>query len=496
MKKISIAFIGFALSAPSFVSAQSDIDALRYSQSYLTGTARYVGLGGAFGALGADFSALSDNPGGIGLYRKSEFTFTPSITSEQSTSQFLSQAGSDNKFNFNIGNLGLVFTKPLSRDNTSDGWKSINFAIGYNRLADFNTRTSYQGVNNNNSYLDYILQGANGTATQNLDQFYQNLAYQTYLIDTTYDNNHYRSVIPYAGELQRRSSETSGSSGEVVISLGANYGNRLYIGGTLGIDYLNYTENTNYQELDPNNTIPDFNSFTLAQNLITTGVGVNFKFGMIFSATDWLRLGAAVHTPTFYSMHDDYSNTMTSTFDDGTSYVWSSPQGSFDYSLATPFKAIGSAAFIIGKMGLVSADYEYVDYSNMDLSSSSIPGAFFDVNNTIHQKYTATGNIKLGTEWRIATVYRVRAGYDLFGSPFASGEAIPGADQAKTAYSVGFGVRDKGFSVDLAYAYSITHDYVQEYSLFNPTNNTPISVPGAINKIETNNFLLTLGFRF
>src|SRR3954466_4771231 len=103
MKKITFILVGFSIYIPSLIFAQSDIDALRYSQSSLTGTARYVSMGGAFGALGADFSSLSYNPAGIGLYRKSEFTFTPSIYAEKTTSDFLGTSGSDSKFNFNIG---------------------------------------------------------------------------------------------------------------------------------------------------------------------------------------------------------------------------------------------------------------------------------------------------------------------------------------------------------------------------------------------------------
>ena len=351
-----------------------------------------------------------------------------------------------------------------------------------------------------NSYIDNILNGdgvnagvnsGSGTPVQNLESFYQFPAFQTYLIDTIPGNpNYYRGAIPPGGgELQRLSSETSGSSGEVVLSLGANYSNKLYIGGTLGIDFVNYTENSTYQELDPTNVIPDFNSFSLNQYVNTYGAGVNFKFGMIYSATDWLRVGAAVHTPTWYSLHDDYSNTISTVFDNGDQFSYGSPAGSFDYTLTTPFKAIGSVAFIIGKMGLVSADYEYLDYSNMRFSADD-PGTFFDVNNTIRQKYTSTGNMKVGTEWRLADIYRVRAGFDYFGSPYASGVAVSGADLAQTAVSLGFGVRDKAFSIDFGYAYSVAKNYTQQYYLSDE------SVPGAVNKVETNNFLMTFGFRF
>lgn len=496
MKKILCILLAFGCYSPVFVSAQSDIDALRYSQSSLTGTARFVSMGGAFGALGADFSSLSYNPAGIGLYRKSEFTFTPSVYFEKTTSNFLSTQGVDNKSNFNFGNFGMVFAKRLSRNDSTPGWKSINFGIGYNRLNNFHSRSAYQGINPNNSYLDYILQNVNsggGVAPENMNPFDESLAYNTFLINPdTIDA--YNSVIPNGGELQRRTSETRGSSGEMVMSIGSDYSHRLYLGATLGIAFLRYEENTSYQEIDQYNKIHDFDNFNFLQNLTTTGVGVNFKFGAIFRATEGLRLGAAFHIPTYYSMHDNYFNTMQALTDSGY-HVSDSPYGSFDYNFNTPFKFIGSIAYIFGKAGLISADYEFVDYSEMHFRSY-YSSDFYDVNNTIQNKYASTGNLKIGTEWRLADVYALRAGYAFFGSPFASGVAVKGYDQEKTSYTVGFGIREKNYFVDLGYAYSISHDYYQSYSLDNPYGDPALDAPGALNKVVTSNFLLTFGWRF
>src|SRR5438046_2391525 len=81
------------------VSAQSDIDALRYSQNSLAGTARFVSMGGAFSALGGDFSTLSSNPAGIAVYRKSEFSISPSFFKEKSQSDYRGKSTSDNKYN-------------------------------------------------------------------------------------------------------------------------------------------------------------------------------------------------------------------------------------------------------------------------------------------------------------------------------------------------------------------------------------------------------------
>lgn len=59
MKKIMI--IGILLAGSLLAKAQNEVDALLFSQSVYQGTARSMAMGGAFGALGADFSALSTN---------------------------------------------------------------------------------------------------------------------------------------------------------------------------------------------------------------------------------------------------------------------------------------------------------------------------------------------------------------------------------------------------------------------------------------------------
>ena len=70
----------FLLCSSSLVlSAQNSADALRFSQFGIGGTARTIAIGGSIGALGADFSVISTNPAGLGAYRGSEFTMTPSL---------------------------------------------------------------------------------------------------------------------------------------------------------------------------------------------------------------------------------------------------------------------------------------------------------------------------------------------------------------------------------------------------------------------------------
>src|SRR5688572_4542491 len=242
------------LSLVSFsAAAQNDVDALRYSQTSLAGTARYTSMAGAFSALGGDFSVLSNNPAGIAVYKRSEFSMSPSLFKEKSESDYLGRTTADNKYNFNFGNAGFIFTYRLSRNDTSRGWKNWNFGLGYNRINNFHAASTYEGVNNNNSLLDRYVEQANGINDSFITStfpFDAGMAYQTYLIDTiTGDPSHYYSAIQNYGETQRRSVESKGSMGEFDFSFGANYSNRFYLGASIGIASLRYIENSTYEEI-------------------------------------------------------------------------------------------------------------------------------------------------------------------------------------------------------------------------------------------------------
>jgi len=173
MKKIKLTAILLIVFSVSLI-AQTKMDALRYSQITFGGTARYMGTGGAFGALGADFSTLSVNPAGIGLYKSSEFTFTPSIFVGKTESKFNNGLGEDIKYNFNFSNIGLVMNFETNKKGNS--WKSIQFGFGINRLGNFNNRTIISGSNTQSSLMDDYLVKASGNEYDALDPFDTELA--------------------------------------------------------------------------------------------------------------------------------------------------------------------------------------------------------------------------------------------------------------------------------------------------------------------------------
>ncbi len=476
MKKI--AFIVLLAGLTMSALAQNQVDALRYSQVVYGGTARSLAMGNSFGALGADFSVLSTNPAGIGFYRGSEVSFSPSVFVAKSSSSYLGNPSEDVKYNFNISNVGVVFAIIPKRSEAA--WKGIQIGLGMNRLANYNKNIMMAGDNHENSIVDDYLHSATGTAPADLDPFSTWLAFDTYLIDTLGDLTQYISAVPRGGTRQLKYIEQRGSASEIVLSMGGNYSDRLYIGGTFGFPSVSFTENVSYQEVDEVDSIVGFKEMNLHENLETSGTGFNFKLGLIYRITDWVRVGAAFHTPTFYEFKDSYSKGMYSEFDNGNKWSSESPQGSFKYKLNTPLRLIGSLGFVIGKHAVISAEYEWLDYSEARLRAKSYK--FFDENDVIEQVYTGSSNIRAGAELKFAPL-SIRGGFQMSTSPYKDKLN----DGSRMSFSGGVGLRDKSYFIDLAYVYNTLSE---DYYLYNS------QLMASENRYLNHNITLTLGFRF
>ena len=450
--------------------SQSAEDALRYSLQDNGGTARFNAMAGAFGALGGDFSTLSVNPAGIGVYRRSEFTFTPALRMSNTSSIHNGTSMNDNKLNFNFNGVGAVFVFDHSNPT---GWQSTSIGIGYNRLDNYHNRYSYSGDNSSSSVIDGFvneLNDLNISPDMIFDEgslaYGSNLAWEAYLVDTA--NGKYISALPNYGQNQRGTVTSSGANGETVFSFGGNYANKLYLGATLGLDDVRYILVSTYTETpDPTDTTAGITSFTIKENVRTEGSGYNLKLGFIYRIHDYVRIGAAFHSPTVYTLRDSWNTTMESVTPDGESYSITSPDGAYDYMVTTPFRAIASVGLVFGRLGLVNIDYEYVDPS---LSAMRDPLNVYDFNKenqSISNDFKPVTNIRIGTEIRLDQ-FRIRGGYAQFGNPYASTLNVI---YGKTKYTVGMGYKEKGFFADIAYTHTIQNSstFIYNNSKLNKT---------------------------
>ncbi len=499
MKKY-IAILALAFALPYFTEAQDLADALRYSNFQVQGTARSGGMGNAFGALGGDFTSVSINPAGLGLYRAGELSFTPSFGQNKVEASYLGSTMNDSKYNFSFDNLSYVSAIP-TRNRSEAGIVSVNIGIGYNRLKNFNSNMLVGGNGAGSSLLDNIASNANAG---DWSPFYEELAWNTDLLLKD-DNGVYWHDLEEGGygQSQQKSISRQGSMDEYSLALGLNFNHKLYMGASVGIVDLYYKETSTLVEWDKNNSIDYFNELQFDSYLKTAGTGYNVKLGVIYKPINEVRLGVAVHTPTFFNLHDFFETSMYSsvTYDDGSTVTYDTknnkPFSEYDYDLETPLRATFSGAFIVGKKGLLSLDYEYVDYGNASLRRGGDGYQFISENQEIAEAYKSVGNLRLGGEYRLTDAFSLRAGYELYPSAYNSqafGTSQPNADANMNIYSCGLGYRQGGFYFDAAFRHAESTAYDMLYPA--PVSNDYPDPEMASFKSVKDNLMFTFGFKF
>lgn len=474
---------------------QSAVDALRYSRLIMGGTARSIGAGNAFGAVGADFSVIGTNPAGIGLLRATEISITPGISSMVTTANFEGEAFKGNRTRFVVPNVGIAIHAPLGGEN----WKAINFGFGMSRMADFNQRFTYEGTSTG-SIAEMWLNNAQGVSVENLNPFSEQLAYQGYLIDNSFAPapfTEYTSVLNASSRtFKQESFAAKGGINDLQFALATNYKDKLYLGLSISASFLNYTSERTYAETDPNNTEPDFVGLDFQEDLKTKGTGVNLKLGLLYRAAKWVRFGLGFHTPTWYRLNDQFSSALSAqAFYNGQLQddTYTSPQGEFRYTLRTPVRAIGSVALVAKKIGFFSAEVEWVNYGATEFDfiedlNAADQSFLRDLNQQIANNYANAINARFGGEL-VFDIFRLRAGYGYYGTPFQA-SAANSEKEIQHTFSFGAGIREDHFFLDLAYRYLYSKSGYLPYVTETP--NPPI----INNQLGGNLFVLTLGFRF
>ena len=491
--------------------AQDANDALRYSRLQFGGTARTQGVGGANVALGADFGNLTSNPAGLGLYQKSELHITPGIGIGQSDSRLDGSSGAaqnETKNSFHIASTGAVLASRRADGDQSSNWRGGAFALGFTRLADFNNGFRYGGnltdrtvggitlTGDDQSYLASLRRtvGVDGYDQSKIDKMraegqsgeytsLSRLAYGAYLTRIVKDRNGVDAGVASTtrkGPIgQTESAISKGSLSQFDLGYGANYRDRLYLGIGVGIVSSNYTQTRNFTETETDAST-HLSEYTLHEELKTMGSGINVRIGAIYRATDALRVGASIQTPTFMRLTDTYNAAFTTTFTaQGSDVVATSlPTGpvgvkvldqsfpDYAYTLTTPFRASGGVACTLGKHGFVTGDIEYVGYGQArlhnDASNSNGDNYSFNTENSdIQQLYRNAINLRFGAEGRF-DVFRVRAGYARYGDPY---KVDVSNERAQNFYTAGLGLRQGNFFLDAAAVYTTYNRYYIPYDL-------------------------------
>lgn len=496
MKRITIIFLGF-ISTIAGLKAQNVDDALRYSQVFYGGSARFMSMGGAFTALGADLSTLSQNPAGIGVFRSSEMSITPQLFHNNTDAAFNGMT-SDYIDNFNLSQAGIVFN--TYNNPRGVGLVSFNFGYSFNKTNNLYQNTRIQGISNTSSMADSWAGEANGWYHEELyDEAYNSyLAYETYVIDTlSYSDFDYGTVFSNYGDSppsrygQKLSRQiyTEGYTGEHAMSFGGNYSNKVYFGATFGISSLRYI--SHYEHLESTDLALDskFKNFTYTDHFENTGTGYSFKLGTIIKPVETFRIGLAFQSPVWYYIDEYLFQTLSSNFTNGHYEAPGEPDPlRFEYSLVTPWRALVGVGIQIKKFALLSADYEYVDYSAAKFKETGDNYNYGPKNENIRNTLKSTSNFRLGGEFRLNKLY-LRGGYGYYGKPFEQDE--DNADLDYRSFSGGIGFREQNMSIDFAY----TNYKNTQVSYLYPLDDT--FTPAKVNLTSISNlFTLTLAYKF
>ncbi len=476
------------------LSAQNVDDALRYSQVFYGGTARFMSMGGAFTALGGDLSSLSQNPAGIGVFRSSEISVTPQLNYNSASTGFRGTGSMDYLYNFNLGQIGFVSN--IVSKNAGSGLLKLNFGYSFNKTNNFSQSIRIKGINNSSSMADYWAASGDGTNYYDLSGP-EGIAYDTWIIDTitgakppsygTVFSNYGDNPPSVYGQSVNRLISNEGFSGEHAITFGGNYSDKIFFGATLGISQLRYTSQYQHSEYSNDPLVSQFKNFSYLDYYDDRGTGYSFKLGAIIKPVEAVRIGVAFHSPVWYHIDEYFYETISSNFTDGSHYESSNDPMRFNYALATPFRFLGGIAVQIQKFALLSADYEFVDYSMAKFSQTGDNYDYSQKNDNIKSSLKSASNFRVGGELRLNNLY-LRTGYGYYGNAFA-----PSKDNAKVDYNAisgGVGFRQKGFSLDFGYTHLGSSQIYYLYPLDSSFEPARANI-----STDQNMFTLTFGFK-
>ena len=524
--------------------AQETYENTKLIDNDLNGTARYVGMGGAMDALGADISVINSNPAGIGLFRRSSGSVSFGLVSQDGASSF--KYG--NKTNASFDQAGFVYSM-------RDGRRTfINFGFNYHKSKNFDYilnaasglngasqhKLSYMKALANENNLDKTSSGWRGkfSYTSQLDNLYYNT-----LMMTSSDGFFYNDASRY--EFGR--AET-GYIGEYDFNTSVNVNDRVYLGITIGIHDVHYTGHSLYSEALVNLNNQTAGDITVNDERRITGTGYNASFGIIFRLVDAspFRIGLSVTTPTWYDLKtSNYTYLINNTKADGGGklqgdYPNYTTGESYEFKLFTPWKFGVSLGHTVGNYLALGASYEYADYSRLDTrvndgydvdywgdvyehSSSDEP-----MNRHTRETLKAVSTLKIGAEAKVMPNLAVRAGYnyvspmfkkegykdgniDSYGSNYSSATDYTNWE-ATNRYTVGVGYTLGKMSFDLAYQYAQTngkfHPFADSYLDYTypgqDSNGNDVTMTESLDNYanavkvsnKRNQLLLTLTYRF
>ncbi|HRI25828.1 MAG TPA: aromatic hydrocarbon degradation protein [Ferruginibacter sp.] len=506
---------------PDIVTAQAPEDALRYSFYPQGGTARNMAIGGAMGSLGGDINATFVNPAGLGFYKTGEFVLTPGFFFNNNKATFRGDQAQNKKNSFGFGASGLI----LGSTHAYDKSRSSAISIALTQTASFNNRVQYSGLNNYSSFSEQFAEefAKSGRTIDEVLNVNSRFPYTsapalyTYLIDTVRVNGLVQvkgapEYILDAGQAlkQEKTHTTRGGISEFALGYAQNRSDKWYWGLSLGVPLVVYNSNLVFKESDTSsNSANHFKSFEYKDDFNTVGIGFNLKLGIIYRPQERIRLGLAIHTPTYMMLTETHTselsteveNPVNSYFVSSETFTNNQP-GESKYAQLTPLKAMISASYVFREVentkkqrAFITADIEYIHhkgsrfYNNAeglsDEDKDYYKAYYKAMNQVVKREYKGAFNFRVGGELKF-NVMMARLGFAYYGNPYKDA----GYKANRMLLSGGLGYRNKGFFIDLTYVHAISKDVDFPYRLEDRANTY------ATLKQQRGNMVATLGFKF
>ena len=511
MKRIYLTVASLAFT--SFVAvAQETYENTKLIDNDLNGTARYVGMGGAMEALGADLSTIGTNPAGLGLFRKGKADLSFGLVNQTGMKKFNSLS----KTNMSFDQIGVVFN--LSKTPNA----SINIGFNYHKSRNFDQLLNAANTLNNASQNKLTYQKyRNQVFKERKDLTYSQLD-ALYMDNLLYDNRTKKYYnFPATGYLYNQ--ENKGYIGEYDMNLSANLNDRVYLGLTMGIHDVHYKGYAEYTE----NFVPNANNIpglTLNDSREITGTGFDVKLGAIVRpmAESPFRLGAYIHTPVWYDLTTSNYTVLT----DGTARP--NVGETYDFRVNTPWKFGLSAGTTLADRIALGATYEYAAYNAMQTRIKDggtydwYYGTYYEsshndraMNNHTEDALKGQHTLKLGAEARITDHFSLRAGYNYLSALYKDAAVKDGSLNSPGTYyasstsyvnwkdtnrfTFGLGWNVCRFNIDLAYQYSQQNGTFYPFMAYHegsaPSVEDNIANPTQVNN-KQHQLLLTMGYKF
>ena len=464
-KNIIITLICFSLNN---FHAQDLNTGLLFSSGETIGTARFKSMSGAFGALGGDLSAVSINPAGSTIFNSSQGTLTAGTNNNSFDLTYANSINTNSLTNLDLNQIGAAFV--FKNNYSNSPWNKFVVSVFYERLDNYDSEFSIAGITNK-SISSYFLENANGLELVNISAFegesisqaysaigstfgYQNqqafLGYNSYILDPVEENDVntvYLSNIAPGNFYQQYDYQTNGNNGKLSANIAFQYNDNISFGLNLNSHFIEFEKSTYLLE-ENNNDGSSINLVNFQNQLYTNGEGFSMQFGGLFKLSRNFRFGFSYTSPTWLTLREETTQYLatTSIIDDTNYIINPSIVNIFpDYSLKTPGNIMGSFAYILGKVAIISFDFESKNYANTSFNTGNNQLDIL-LNDSINNTFTTSNTYRLGTEFRNRNI-SYRAGFKTQESPYKN-KTLYGD---LSGHSFGLGYDFNNSRLDLSY---------------------------------------------